>query len=338
MRNAELLTLLSEGRIDMRVGDLMELYGTDQFANLTLDAANVRLGKGWKSEAPIWRAVSMTERLKDFRNQNIVRTGDFTTLPQVPQLAPYRDQNFTDEKAYYAPHKYGVLFSISLEMAAGDQLNALGNMVQRFGNAAARTLNKFVYYTNIDQNPTLVLDSTALFHANHSNDLGSSKALNTANLDAAIKLLMAQTSKGSTELGASAAADTNSLELVPRYILCGPANAAKAQRLIGSQNVNIYDTGSGVAAGGEPNLYSGLQVIVTSWLSSNSGNTWYVLADSGQVDMFRLGFLNGQETPEVFMEGRGTGHEFEYDAIRYKTRIVFGGCWADYRGIVRANV
>ncbi|TAL42118.1 MAG: hypothetical protein EPN91_09175, partial [Salinibacterium sp.] len=195
---------------------------------------------------------------------------------------------------------------------------------ERMGTAAVRTLLNFVFNTLIDANPTCTYDSTALFAAGHNNDLGASKPLNETNLEAAWGLLRKQTGL-----------DGEKLNLVPRILIVHPDQEALANRLVNSELVVAGgDTTVGVVPAS--NFFRGrLQVITTPYITTTR---YYVCADPSQSDTIEIGFYQGQETPQFFVEAKGSGVEFERDAMRTKTRYIFGGTPLDHRWIVRANV
>jgi hypothetical protein len=68
-------------------------------------------------------------------------------------------------------------------------------------------------------------------------------------------------------------------------------------------------------------------------------NNWYLLADPGQVELIEIGYLGGQDAPEMLVQDDPTaGTVFSNDAISYKVRWIFGGGWLDYRGAYGAVV
>lgn len=300
---------------------MRESIGSDAWDSIMLDAMNKSLTKGWAaaSQALSWsKIVSMKRPIRDFRSQYAIQVGDFTTFPEVKQGGAYKSAEFTDDRISYVAKKYGQLFGVSYESATNDDLNVFGSVFQRFGGAAARTIEEFVFGTLIDDNPT-IYDGKLLFHADHVNSLGASKVLDHDNLEAAIELMAAQTD-----------IDGNPLDIRPKFLVVPTSMKYDALRLVGS----MARPGTG---NNDINVHHGeLEVITTSRI--NAASAWYVLADPAQVDTIELGFLGGREVPEVFEEAQSSGHEFAYDERRWKSRIVFGGANLDYRYIVRANV
>jgi len=52
------------------------------------------------------------------------------------------------------------------------------------------------------------------------------------------------------------------------------------------------------------------------------------------VPTIEIGFLNGREEPELFVQDEPTnGSMFSNDKITYKVRHIYGGAVLDYRGL-----
>lgn len=325
----EFLRLMEEGKADMRLRDLVEVMGTDTFSYITQDALHLALVKGYKMPPSNWRRICRTKSVADFKTQNEVRLNDFTVLAQVGELQPYSELTQTDEEFTFTVVKWGKTVALSMELRANDQLKSLGQTMQRMGAAAARTIEDYVFDTNLDDNPT-VSDSNSLFDdTNHGNDLGSTYELSTRGIDEAIRKLQVQTDTAG-----------NHVDLVPQYLIVAPALAAKARRLVGATNAPVqYPFGAAQhVAETTPNLYQGaFEVIVSPYMTTNT-SAWYLAADTSQCELFVMGFLNGQQEPEVLTENPLSGMSFDYDAVRYKVRYIFGGAWGDWRGIVRGGV
>jgi hypothetical protein len=300
------------------VGAIREAIGVGPWDSLMLDAMHKRLVKGWEAVAQAlhWnKIVSFIKPVKDFRNQYALQVGGFTTAEKVPEKADYHEIEMTDDRAEYKVAKYGQIFALSWEAMTNDDLGAFGQTAQRLGGMMARTVEDFVFGTMLDDNPTLY-DSIALFHNTHANNLGSGKALSHDNLEAGIKLLMAQTD-----------IEGNPLDIKPKYLIVHPNEYYEALRLVKSP-------ARPATANNDINVHYGeLEVIPTARVTSTR---WFVMADPAQIETFEIGFLGGRQQPEIFEEG--VDGMFRSDVKRWKARHVFGGAWVDYRGIVRGNV
>lgn len=322
-----LIERVANGEVLCDLGTLRESIGSDFFSALTADLTHKRAMKGFLAVpcAEHWRKVVTVVGASDFKFQNAIRTAGYASLESVPENGPYKIKTITDEKARWKLAKYGNMESWSLEAMANDELGRLGRASERMGGAAMRTLVSFVFETLIAANPTCTYDSTTLFHANHANDLGASKALNPANLEAAWAKMRTQTGLGSEKL-----------DIRPRFLLVHPDEEVLANTIVNSTHLRDYSAAAG--GFGEANFWKGrLDVIACPFLATNP-DAWYIIADPASFDTIEVGFYKGMENPETFVEAKNSGYEFEMDAFRTKTRFIFGGTVLDHRGFVRANV
>jgi hypothetical protein len=172
-------------------------------------------------------------------------------------------------------------------------------------------LEKYVFSTLLADNPTYDVDSKELFHADHAN-LGSA-ALAEAAVTAGIAAVMKQ-SDGDERIG-----------IKPAFLLVPPDLMFTGQKLLNS----AYEVG---ATNETINVLKGIleQIVVKHWTDASD---WYMLCDPNDVETIVLGFLNGQETPEMFLQDNPTvGTVFTNDKIRYKIRHEYAGEIVDYRG------
>lgn len=315
------ITLIEEGIFwDLPTRQARKLFqealGADSFDSILIDAQHKRLMKGFRQRVSEYAKVVNMRDVVDFKTQNVIQVGSFADFPTVAPGSPYLDVQFSDDRATYSVAKYGGGYSFTMEAQVNDDLQALGRMGEKFGMGFQETLAKFVFYTKIDQNPS-IYDGKTLFHADHSNDLGASKPLSHDNLEAAVKLLTAQTDL-----------DGQPLNLRPYALIVHPNQEFEAKRLLNSE----YRPGT---ANNDINVFRGMfpgGVIVTDKVTATR---YYVVADPALVDTFELGFLGGRREPELFEEAPGSGHMFEFEIKRYKGRLIFGGAHADWRWIVR---
>ncbi len=309
-----LLEAMRDFQVNPTIEYLREEFGSDYFANITLDAQHNRLTRAYNEVDVNWRAMSNVVPVNDFKLQHAVAASGFNDLDTVLENGTYQVHRIEDEdRGTYSLVKRGNIFGLTLEAQANDTLNAFGRKMQAEGQAAARTLDKFCITTNLSSNPT-IYDSVSLIDAAHNNVVG---ALSEANLKAAIQLMKTQTGIKSDE----------QIELKPHTLIVNPADEFEARSLlesklmIGDGNIPDKNTLMGMI----PNL------IVTVRMAVNFS---VLLANPSQVDMFELGFFRGNESPETFTEDPGSPAEFDTDVNRWKVRHIYSGAWRDFRGVV----
>lgn len=267
-------------------------------------------GSSWND----WRWLADVVPVNDFRTQERTRMGGFGDLPAVAEGAAYTELAPPgDEKASYAISKRGGLETITLETIANDDVGAIRRVPQKLATAAARTLYKFVY-SFLDGNG-LIYDGTALFVAGHNN-LGAA-ALDATSYAAARLAMFKQkelTSNESLGIPLRHLAVPGDLEATASDLFRRDTNQDKT--FIQSQNPTVH--------------------VVTHWTDANN---WYAAADKADCPLIEVGFYNGQEDPELFVQDQPTnGSVFTNDKITYKLRHIYSGAVLDFRGLYGAIV
>ncbi|MBV5350479.1 hypothetical protein JZU71_04980, partial [bacterium] len=68
-------------------------------------------------------------------------------------------------------------------------------------------------------------------------------------------------------------------------------------------------------------------------------NNWYLIADPADIPTIEIGFMDGKEAPELFVQDMpNVGSMFSNDQLTYKIRHIYGGAVMDYRGFYGAIV
>lgn len=253
--------------------------------------------------------------LTDFRTNERVRYGGFGDLPIVAESGAYLDPDApTDEKASYAAKKRGRTVSVTLEMVKNDDVGAIRRIPVRVGRSAKRTLAKFVFDFVVN-NAATTYDGVNWFHANHGN-LGAA-ALDATSLAARRLAMLKQTEKDSGDR----------LNLNPAT-LCVPLDLQEAAVNLFNRNTNLDKT--------FVNAMSLNIVPVWYWTDAND---WALFADPMDSQVFELGFLDGQQEPQLFVQDvPNVGSMFTNDEITYKIRHIYGGDVIDHRGADKSVV
>ncbi|URX63260.1 hypothetical protein KR767_04105 [Luteibacter anthropi] len=309
---------MDESRLREAAGDRVfrEAINSGTFADILGDSITRAMIRqyanlpGWSD----WRWLCDIVPVSDFRTQERTRIGGFGDLPDVAQGAPYNELNPPDdEAASYAASKRGGLQTITLEAIANDDVGLFRRMPTMLATSAARTLYKFVYGF-LDANRA-IYDGKALFHADHAN-LGTA-ALAAASFSAARLSMFQQAEMSSGErLG------------IPLRHLAIPGDLQQAAYDLFQRSTNLDKT---FVQSQDPTVH-----VVTHWTDANN---WFATADNADVPLIELGFYNGQEDPELFVQDQPTaGSVFTNDKITYKIRHIYGGAVRDYRGFYGAIV
>lgn len=291
-------------------GTFRESMDSSTLANVLGNAITRRLVADYRTPNvyDAWRPVVSVVPISDFRTQERTRFGGYGDIPAVAQGAAYQALTSpTDEKATYAISKRGGTEDITLEMIKNDDVGAIRRIPVSLSRAAKRTLAKFVF-DFVRTNPTLY-DSVAFFHATHGN-LGAA-ALDASSLAARRLAMLKQTEAGSADR----------LGIGPRYLVVAVDLQETAVNLF-NRNTNLDKTFVN-----EMSL-----TIIPVWYWEDT-NDWALAADPMDIPGIEIGFLDGNEEPELFVQDNPTvGSMFTNDKVTYKIRHIFGGNVVDFRG------
>lgn len=297
-------------------GAFREALDSTSFANVLGNSMTRRLVAEYNAavDYQAWRNIVTTTPVNDFRNQERTRFGGYGDLPGVAQGDPYEALSSpTDEKATYSVTKRGGTEEVTIEMIKNDDVGTITRIPQKLGRAAQRTLAKFVF-DFIRTNPT-IYDSVALFHASHGN-LGST-ALDATSLQAARVAMLKQTELNSTDR----------LGIGPKHLLV-PIDLQEAA-------VNLFNRSTN---NDKTFVQANVLNIIPVWYWTDVTD-WAVTADPRDIPTIEIGFLDGREEPELFVQDMpNVGSMFSNDKLTYKMRHVYGGNVLDYRGMYKAVV
>lgn len=249
-----------------------------------------------------WKKVAVWGPVSDFRTQERVRIGGYGNLPAVAQSGSYDPLTSPgDDKATYAATKRGGTESVTLEAFKNDDVRAIRQIPMELALAAKNTLYEFVmdfYRLN-----AATYDTFALYHvAQHAN-------LFTAALDAtafaAHRLAMVkQTRAGSVKR----------LGISPKSILV-PFELQETAYNLFVRNQNLDKT---YVQSINPEV-----IPVPYWTDAND---WVTVCDQNVLPVIEVGFLDGKEEPELFVQDMANvGSLFSNDKITYKIRHIYGG-------------
>lgn len=268
--------------------------------------------------------VSEISSLADFRTNRRMRLGGYGDLPTVLEGGTYQPLTSPgDEEATYAPSKKGGLEDLTMETVMNDDMQVVRQIPIRLGDAAVRTLRHYIFNTILRDNITLY-DSVALFHASHGNT--DTTALSAAQMSAIRRAMRDQAPYGVTSqpLGAGN---------LPRRLFV-PAELEELAFKLATSVPYVLATNENATT---PNLHRGLEVtVVDEWTDATD---YVVAADPANTPIIELGFLNGREEPELFIQDAQTvGSVFTADKITWKIRHIWGAVVLDYRGLYKSVV
>lgn len=289
----------------------VESLTSASWANVLGDSITRRMLADYAQETELqaWRKICNVVPVSDFRTQERTRIGGYGNLPAVAQGDPYAALTSpSDEKATYAVTKRGGTEDLTIEMIRNDDVGAIRRLPTELALAAANTLYEFVF-DFIRTNPT-IYDTKALFHADHGN-LGTT-ALDAASFTAARLAMIQQVRAGSS-----------------KRLNIGPATVLVP--------FELQETAYNLFVRGQNLDKTFVQTInpevipVSYWTDAND---WAAVADPRRIPTIEVGFLDGREEPELFVQDTpNVGSLFSNDKITYKIRHIYSGGVMDYRGL-----
>jgi len=311
----------------LATSDWGQVFG-DVFRQVMIDAYRAA------PEFGLWRqVVSNVDSVPDFRTNHWARVGGYGDLATVAERATYPSLTSpTDEEATYALAKRGGIEDITMEMVLGDRLSEVRTIPARMANAAVRTLYKDVMdFITID-NPTLSYDSVALYHSTHNNT--GTTALSVAGLNTTQIAMRDQTIYNTS---AEVVGRRNKVKhlVVPNEL------EERANRIINPSDAYAFALSSTPDADTslDPATFkgSGLTTLVYDYLTD--ATDWFAVADPALVPTMVVGFLNGRQEPDLFVQDQpNVGSTFTADKISYKIRIVYGMEVLEHRSFYRQVV
>jgi len=289
-------------------------HGTSDFSNLLENVANKAALIGYDEAEETWRTWCRVGTLPDFRQGSRVNMSTFGDLDVVYENGEYKYGTFSDLKETLTLVTYGKLFSISRQAVINDDLDVFSRIPRSMGRAANRKVGDLAYAI-LTGNPTLNQDSTAVFHANHSNfiDNGSGGAPSVTTLEAAFTAMATQTDPAS-----------NTLNIMPSYLIVPHALRGTAEVLQSGQ----YDP-AGTAGTLTPNTVQGrFQVVADARLDSNDAAAWFIAGNQNTYDTVEVAFLDGNDAP--YLESKDG---WSQDGVEYKVRIDAVAAALDFRAL-----
>jgi hypothetical protein len=308
---------LVTGRIDKcHEATMREALGSSSFTAVLGDGMNRKMVREYndQSQYDVWRKIAEVGKVDDFRTQERTRFGGYGDLPTVAESGAYTALTSpTDEKAEYAVTKRGGTEKITLEMIKNDDVGSIRRIPSKMARAAKRTLSKFAL-DFMRTNP-VIYDGVNLFHATHGN-LGSA-ALASASLAAARLAMLKQPEKDSDE----------PMSIGPQTLWVAADLEEDAVDMFRRNTEN------------DKTFQQSLSLeVVPVWYWTDV-NDWVVSANLADIPMIEIGFLDGNEEPEMFIQDNPlVGSMFTNDEVTYKIRHIYGGNVMDYRGLYKSVV
>lgn len=296
---------LSAGEIVSRA-----ITTTGDFPNLLANSSNRTLQAAYQSYQGGLKRICRQSTIADFRAKQVLNLGEMPSLNKVNEHGEYTYGAPVEAKASYSLATFGRIFAITRQALINDDLAAFGNLIGKFGIAAAeREAQQLI--TLLTSNPAMG-DGVALFHANHGNLAGSGAVISVTSLGLARKAMRLQTGlDGATAIDCS-----------PRFLIVPAALETVAEQFLATLSPTVST---------EVNPFAGrLELVVDPRLDAGSATAWYLAAEPNLIDTIEYAYLEGYSGPTIEVrEG------FEVDGTEFKARLDFGAGILDHRGLYK---
>lgn len=282
--------------------------GTSDLPYVLGASARKTLQRAYSLQSPTFNTFCTRGTFVDFKEKEVLDLTDVSKMEKVQEGGEYKYGKMSDSVEKYKAVKYGKIIPITWEAIVNDDLSALSRIPTSIANNA-RQLQSDIVYGILSTNAAMG-DGVALFHASHGNLAGTGTVINVASLQAARVAMRTQKN-----------INNDALNLVPKYLVVGPAKEMEAYQYTSSQFVPAKNSDI------NPIYNTQLQVIVDARIT---GNEWYLVADPSMIDTIEYSFLDGEG--ELFTEQR-VG--FDIDGMELKARMVFGAKAINWRGLYK---
>ncbi|MBK8233018.1 MAG: hypothetical protein IPK72_21145 [Candidatus Eisenbacteria bacterium] len=300
------------------------------FANVLHNALLVSYGEA--TELNDWTKIAKKVSLADlYAHKFSRRSKGRGAVPAVSEGGTYNElTDPVDEDIDLTASKFGGLAVITHEAIMKDRIDKLQNVSSELAYSVKQDIYRevFDYFVN----NAAIYDGVTLIHAaSHANGAASGgTALSPTSLKTGRIAMMDQTAYGDSR-------DVLGMRNLPKTLLV-PAELeelaavlTQSDRLIQAASAAGGYTSGQILQGdaGTPNLNKGMDYLVVPYWTD--ADNWVMAADPAKVPGILMGFLNGDETPELMSEAADSGVDFTADKKRFKVRQWRDSAVVDYR-------
>lgn len=319
---------------------LQEADNKWSFPSFLFGPVRQSMWQGYDRVQQQYRRYARVENAPDFRERRLrglngmSKPGYMGDHGEAPQM-----QRSERPPATLVVDTYGGVYSMTRQLIINDESNELMNSApDEMGESASEFIVETIIAL-VESNPTAP-DGQPMWSVGRGNQI--TDALSEDSLATGIARMTKQRDDTNRRISVNVAS----------LIVGDPRLAWVADRIIHSTETGTVsnDTASNVFDKGTRNPISRAlpdeAVVYDAYLSD--ANDWYLFADPSRVPAFAVGFLNGQEQPQVFLKnpevrsvlggGGQDPYTFELRSIDWLVQFDFGVAPVDPRGTFRSVV
>lgn len=262
---------------------LTENITTGDFSYALGTSMNKRMGKEFAKIPFIFEPIVEKIPLDNFKQQEVIRWGGFSTLPTVAERGTYTDlMEPSDEKATYTPGKKGGVVYVTRETIKNDDMGFIRKIPTKINSIAMRTLQRFISGLLVD-NGTYIPGNTAVFTAAYGNY--TTNAFSHDHLIDGRKAMKQRRERGTIQSSGTATSATSTT-------LCDTANTAIVDDAFNAYYIRIvYGTGAGQSRLISDTATSGSTITVsTAWTTNPTSSSKYEISKAANDDE-KIGLL-----------------------------------------------
>ncbi len=304
---------------------MYEAINTAGFPLILADRMHKRMAKAY-AEIGLdqWRKFATIERVSDFKTWRIQRFGEYGTLPTVAENGTYNALTTPgEEEVTMQIAKFGGTEQLTWESIKNDDTRRWREVPKKLARAAAWTLHTDFF--DMFRLNEAIYDTDTLFHANHSN-VGPTTILTNAVLRSMINTLRIQTDISAVrKIGAQ-----------PKYLMVPTEMVEIAAEILKSPGTGLgLMTGSTENAGVTNAIRTLYNIEILEIPHLSVVDDVFLVADPATVEGAAVAFLDGRDTPELFVQDLATvGTWFDRDAQTLKVRFLYDKAILDERAFV----
>jgi hypothetical protein len=301
------------GKRNLEIAGMALREGTSDFPYILANTANKVMQKAYTEYPSTYEAWCGISDGSDFKSVSRPQLSEGPDLQLINEDGEYTIGHLSEFAESNQIKTYGKMIRLTRQAIINDDRSAFARIPRLFGAASVRRINDLVYAILIS-GQTMAYDSTSLFHADHGN-LGAAD-LATSALTAARAAMRVQTGPGG-----------QTLNIMPKYLIVPAALETTAEVIL--RSASLYESG---ANSGNVNVWRNQLIpVIEPRIDATDADSWYLAADSNQIDTVEVMFLDGVRTPYMDEEV-----EFNTDALVMKARIDVGARALDHRGLYKS--
>ena len=280
-----------------------------------------------------WRdIVTSITAPRDFRENLRTRLQYVPDLPILSEDDPFLEllPSPSDNSSLgYNVNELGAFVSFTRRVLINDEIGLIQRAIEQVRRAAWRTLARRVWNL-ILSDAIYQIDDLPLFHANHNNV--STSALSAAALTSARNAMFAQKEPGGTDRlglgkGPLLLSVPIELEATAMQLNHAPWLSLNTSGAVGTPTLNEWVHRFGI---NNENIFANPFQTDT--------NDWYLFQIGKEAQIIEVGFLQGNQAPQIEQSFDYTDQEFLQDRTVFKIRHEYEAVVLDYRACQAAIV